>query len=189
MTSRSIVRASLVVIAGVLATGCMEKMTLEEMKAEMPERPAELDKLNAFVGDWEYEGTATMAMLDQPLESSGSSETKWDDEKRYVVSKHVFDMEGLGQMKGMETWTYDSHSKKYRSTWVDTMGSTGTGESTLDEKTNTWHMKATSFGPHGKTTMKGTVRFIDDDHMEWTWSEYMGWMKTMEMKGKAHRKP
>ena len=67
---------------------------------------------------------------------------------------------------------------------------TGTGTSTHNEKTNTWTMRATSHGPFGRTVMKGCMKVIDDDTMEWCWSEYAlgGLMKTMEMCGTSKRK-
>ena len=82
---------------------------------------------------------------------------------------------------------YDAHAKKYRSTWVDTMGMMGIGEGKYNEKTKTWHMKATSYGPWGKSSSKGWMRFVDADHMEWEWAEYSGLMKTMEMSGSGTR--
>ena len=90
-------------------------------------------------------------------------------------------------MDGVWTWTYDVHSRKYRSTWTDSMGTIAIGESTYDEKTNMWHSKGTSFGPHGKTTAKGWMKVIDNNTMEWGWTEYAGLMKTMEMSGTSRR--
>ena len=75
-------------------------------------------------------------------------------------------MQGFDDLRAHDTWTYDTHSKKYRSTWVDSMGSTGTGTSTHNEKTNTWTMRTTSHGPYGKTVKKGCIKVIDNDTME-----------------------
>ena len=190
MTRRSFSCVILSSIAGIALTGCMPHMTIEEMKAMMPQRPAELDKLNAFAGRWEFTGEAKMAGLDQVLKSSGTNEAKWEGDGWYLVSRGIFNLEGFGEMQGIETWTYDAHSKKFRSTWVDSMGSVATGTARHDEKTNTWKMRATSHGPFGKTTMKGHVKIIDDDNMEWTWTEYMMWglFKTMEMSGTSKRR-
>jgi len=173
--------------AGLALAGCMPKMTIEEMKAQMPQRPAELDRLDAFAGKWEYTGEATMAMLDEPLKTSGTGESHWEGDNWYLVGRSTFAMEPFGEHQGLETWTYDTHSKKYRSTWVDSMGMTGTGEGTYHADTDTWHMKATSYGPWGKSTMKGWLKFTDPDTMEWEWSEHQGLMKVMEMKGTGKR--
>lgn len=183
-------KLTLTSLAAVVLTGCMPKMTLEDMKAMIPQRPVELDKLNAFAGKWESTGESKMAGLDEVLKASGTNEARWEGDNWYLVSRGTFNMGDFGEMQGLETWTYDTHSKKYRSTWTDSMGSVGTGTSTYNEKTNTWHMKGTSHGPFGKTTGKGQVKFIDENTMEWTWKEYAmgGLIKTMEMTGTSRRR-
>ncbi len=187
MTRRNQWMMAWTVGVAVLVTGCMPKMTIEELKEMMPQRPAELDKLNAFAGNWTMEGEARMAGLDEVLKTSGSSESKWEGDGWYLVGRLVFSMGELGETQGLETWTYDTKSRKYRSTWVDSMGSIGTGESTHDEKTNTWQFKANMYGPFGRSTGKGTARVVDDNTLEWTWTEYSGLMKTMEMTGTSRR--
>ena len=190
MTSNRTFSIAITITACMMLMGCMPKMTIEEMKTMMPQRPMELDKLNAFVGRWEFKGEADMAMLDEPIPSTGTGEIKWDDSKWFLVGDSVFKMEGFDDMRGHETWTYDTKSNRYRSTWTDSMGATGTGSSKYNEKTDTWTMKATSHGPHGKMKIKGWVKSIDADTMEWCWSEYAmgGLMKTMEMCGTSKRK-
>ncbi len=66
--------------------------------------------------------------LDEVLKSTGEMEAKWDGDGWFLVNRGVFTMGDFGGMTGVETWTYDTHSKRYRSTWVDSMGSIGTGE-------------------------------------------------------------
>ena len=190
MRSHRNLSLALLIAACLTFPGCMPKMTVEEMKSMMPQRPAELDKLNAFVGRWEFNGNAEMAFLDEPLPATGTGVTEWDDSGWYLVGNSVFRMEGFDDMHGHDTWTYDAHTNKYRSTWVDSMGSTGMGTARHDEKTNTWTMRATSHGPHGKTTMRGSITVVDQDTTEWCWTEYMmgGLMKTMEMCGTSKRK-
>lgn len=182
-------RVLLVMMASLLMTGCMPKMTIEEMRAMTPPRPVELDKLNAFVGKWTFTGESKMAMLDEVIKTSGTGVTRWHESKRFLVGDAMFEMEGFDPMYGHETWTYDAHTGKYRSTWADSMGATGTGESWIDEATNTWYMKAKSHGPFGSTVMKGWVKIIDENTMEWVWTEYVmgGLFKTMEMKGVSKR--
>jgi hypothetical protein len=187
MSRRSATSMIMLACAALVLTGCMPKMTIEEMKAQMPKRPAELDRLDAFLGKWQFQGEATCAMLDQPLKSSGTTETKWDGDNWFIVSRSVMSTENFDDSKALETWTYDIKARKYRSTWVDSMGMMGMGVSTYDEKTDTWHMKATSYGPWGKSRSKGWVRFIDADHMKWWWVEYTGLMKTMEFNGTGER--
>ena len=174
----------------ILLTGCMPKMTIEEMKAMSPKRPVELNRLNAFVGEWEVEAEMNFAFLDQPIESTGSNSAHWAGDNWFLISDGIFSMGELGTMHSHETWTYDTHSKKYRSTWTDSMGGTGIGESRYDEASNTWHMKARANTPFGKSTMNGHVKFLDANTMEWSWNEYMmgGLMKVSSMTGTSRRK-
>ena len=181
----------LALCAPLLITGCMPKMTVEQMKAMTPQRPVELDKLNAFVGEWEFEGTSTFAFLDQPLEATGTNSAHWAGNNSYLISDGIFKMTGFDDaMHGHETWTYDTHSKKYRTTWTDSMGGTGTGTARFDEKSDTWYMDARAYTPFGKSTMKGHVKFINPSTMEWSWNEYMmgGLMKVSSMTGTSRRK-
>jgi len=63
----------------------------------------------------------------------------------------------------------------------------GMSEGRYDEKTDTWHMTATSYGPWGQSQMQGTLRFTTPDTMEWKMTECMGLMKIMEMSGTSKR--
>lgn len=188
MMRRNVCVPGLAVAAMVVLTGCTPKMTIEELKAMMPERPAELDKLNAFAGNWEMEGEARIAGLDEVLETTGSGEAKWEGDGWYLVGRSSFTMGELGEMQGQETWTYDTHSKKYRNTWVDSTGATGTGEARHDEKTDTWYFRGTTYGPFGKTFWTGHAKPIDETTWEWTFTEYSGLMKSMEMTGTSRRR-
>ena len=188
MPRKALICSGLTLFACALLTGgCMPKMTIQEMKDQMPKRPVELDRLDAFVGKWQYEGEAKFAMLDEPIKSSGTAEYKWDGDRWYLVGHNVFDMEHFGKSTGLETWTYDTHDKKYRSTWVDSMGMLGIAETKYDEKTGTWHMKSRNYGAWGESTMKGWMKLPTPDTMEWSMSEHQGLMKVMEMTGTGKR--
>ena len=84
MFRRSATRVLFVSCASVILTGCMPKMTIEEMRAMTPQRPAELATLNAFVGTWDMEGEAKMAMLDEPIKSSGTSVMNWEGDESSI---------------------------------------------------------------------------------------------------------
>ena len=189
MSRTNLIYMTLGLCACLVLTGCMPKMTIEEMKAEMPKRPVELDRLDAFVGTWEYSGEMTFAMLDEPLKVTGTSEGKWDGNRWFLVNRSVMNMEHFDQSVALETWTYDIKTKKYRSNCVDSMGMIGSGVSSYDEKTDTWKMKATSYGPWGKSSMKGWFKFTSADTMEWWFAVYQDLMQTMEMSGTGRRQP
>jgi hypothetical protein len=176
-----------VAFIGTMTTGCVHKMTLEQMKAQMPKRPAELDRLNPFVGKWSFEGEAKFAMLDEPLKMTGHGEYAWEGDRWYMVGHNVMKMDGFDECKGLETWTYDTKAGKYRSTWVDSMGTTGMGAATYDVDTRTWHMSAVGYGPWGESKMKGTMHLKDDNTLVWYMTETQGLTKVAEMMGTAKR--
>ena len=130
-----------------------------------------------------------MPMLEDQecLKSTGVGEYKWDGDGWFLVGRGTMSMEPFGDVTAVETWMYDVHARKYRSTWVDTLGMMGMSEGTYDEKTKTWHLKATTFGAWGKSHSKWWMRFTDTDHMAWEWAEYHGLTKTMEMSGSGRR--
>jgi len=189
MNTQRICMNIVVTIACLTLTGCMPKMTIEDIKAMKPQRPAELDKLDAWVGKWHWDGVAHMSGLDQPLKFTGDNEVAWQGDRWFTVSHEVGHMEEFGETKGLATWTYDVHDKKYRTTWVDSMGTCALGEGWHDEKTDTWHMRMTGYRPFGKSMAKGTATFTNKDTINWTWAEYAmgGLMKTMEMTGTSKR--
>jgi len=187
MFRRKTMQAVLAAAGCVVLTGCMPKMTIEEMKAHMPKRPVELDRLNAFVGTWEHEGVAKFSCLDQPLKTSGRSEIKWEGNRWYLVGNGEMKMENFDDTRMSEMWTYDIHAKKYRSSWADSMGMMGSGSGTFDPITGTWHMTAVNHTPWGTSSMKGKMRFLDDNTTEWSCEEYMGLQKILEMSGKSKR--
>jgi len=168
----------------------MPKMTIAQMKAMMPSRPKQLDALNVFVGRWAFSGEVHIAGIEEAIPMTGTSESTWDASRWFLVGDSVMSMRGFDDSRGHETWTYDRHDQKFRSTWVDSMGSVGEGSATFDEDSQTWTMKAVSHGAFGKSTAKGFVRLVDADTFELRWSEFAlgGLMKTMEMCGTSKRR-
>ncbi|MFQ5463125.1 MAG: hypothetical protein ACE5E5_10940 [Phycisphaerae bacterium] len=131
-----------------------------------------------------------MAMLEEELNSQGTEEMKWEGDGWYLVQRGSYTMGGLGEMKGIGIWYWDFADKKIKNIWVDTMGTMAMGSSKYNEMTGVWHMKSKGRGPWGSSTGAGTMKFTDDDTMEWTWTEWDGLklVKTMEMMGVSHRK-
>jgi hypothetical protein len=189
MVRRNAVLAVLSGCAALVFSGCMKHMTVAEMKEQMPKRPAELDRLDRFVGKWQGEGQVQFTMLDEPLKVTGTGEMKWEGDKWYLVGHGLMKTEQLGDEQAIEIWTYDTHAKKYRSVFVDSMGMTCTGEARYDVDTDTWHMAGDCHTPWGPSHIKGKFHFADADTMEWHMTETMclGLMKVTEMNGTDKR--
>lgn len=167
--------------------GC-HKPNMEDMMKPSP-RPAELDRLAMWVGTWEGQGEMKMAGSDEVVTGQGVSTMDWDAAQWVLVEHGTYTMKDETHT-GIGVWTWDAPAKKYRMYWFDSHGGTGLGTATYDAATNTWHMKYK--GQYGKMTTvgEGTTRFVNDNTMEWTCTEWNAWKtrKLMEMKGTSRRK-
>jgi hypothetical protein len=190
MTIRRI-GASLLLMAGIFAnSGCMSKNCEEAMAR--PQRPAELDRLNMMLGTWETTAEMKMEGNDEVMKGTGQGTATWECDGWCLVERGTYDMGGdMGKMQGISIWTWDAKAKKYRTFWVDSMGSADVGTGTYDEKTKTWKMSGTSRTPMGKAKTHGTAKVVDDKTMEWTFSQRVGpfgMFKMMDMKGTSRKK-
>jgi hypothetical protein len=178
--------------AVVLFSGCMPKMTLQEMKAMMEEanpRPAELDKLESFIGEWVGSGEAYFPMSDETVKFTGTQKNTWGGDKWYMIEEFHGEMDIFGSHIGHSLWTWNAKKKRFMTAWVGNDGSVGHGTVKFDEKCNCWCMTAKSRGPMGDSVGEGCITFTDPDTMTWTWSEYdsLKMTKFMEMKGTSKR--
>lgn len=171
-------------------TGCQQPAACnQEMAGGPPPRPAELDKLDQFVGNWTSE--CEMKMDGKTTTCKGTSTSAWDLDKSVVVSKMEFDMGEMGMMKGMEVMTWDPTSKVYRTSWFDSMGGNGVGTMRYDEKSNTWITKGSGRDPmSGESRLNsGTIKMSSDGSHEWSFKETDGWgfKTTMDMTGTSKK--
>jgi hypothetical protein len=168
--------------------GC-QKPNMEEMM-QQPPRPAELDRLDAFVGTWE--GTWEMSTPGgDKMSGKGTDKFAWDADK-WVLTERAEGTCGQHKMAGTGVWIWDQHAKKFRYGSADNYGMVMTGTGRYDEKTKTWHMKGNSCDTvHGQRSCgEGTLKMPDANTMEWSWTEWDGLhlIKFMEMHGTSHRK-
>jgi len=155
-----------------LAVGCSQKaMSPADMKP--PPRPAELDKLSMFVGTWSTESEMTMKGSDKPMKGTGTSTSEWACDQRFLMGRMTGNMGDMGTMTGVEMWTWDPGSKKYKQWWFDSFGSAATGEATVDASGRNWTMTWQGKDPAGNATYgKGTCKFVNDKTMEWEFKEW-----------------
>jgi hypothetical protein len=191
MTRKSLLWS--VIAAGwcITLTGCMPKMSAEDMKNMRPARPAALDRLNMLLGTWETSADITVAGMDEPMKGTGTGTSTWESDGWVLVERSQFEMGEMGRMHGMAVWTWDEKAKVYRTFWADSMGESDVGTARYNEKTKTWHMKSSGSGPMGKSRGFGTAKVIDDKTMEWHWVERagpFGMFKAMEMTGTSKKK-
>jgi hypothetical protein len=169
--------------------GCAPKMDKETLRQMKPERPAELDMLKPFVGEWKGQSEMHIAGMEEPITGTGTSKMTWALDGMTLVDHGTWESEDMGSMESMGAWTWDPRAKKFRMVFLDSWGGRGEGVSYYDAKKNLWRMRGKSHSAQGTTHGKGTMRFIDDDTMEWTWSEsvMLGLVKVFEGKGTLTR--
>jgi len=187
-------------IAGLFAAaaaGCGDKdkgkgmaMSHDGKPPAPPPRPAEMDKLSTMIGNWTFSGSCTMPGADKPIMMTGTSNASWAVD-RWCIVENVEgpNMMGPGMFYGMAVHTYDPHDKKFKSAWMDNMGSVNHGEMWQDGP-NTWKTKGTGRNATtGETTTgEGWMKIVDANTIEWGGTEYAGGKKLMEMKGTNKRK-
>ncbi|MEE8170946.1 MAG: DUF1579 family protein [Phycisphaerae bacterium] len=175
----------------VLAVGCGAPkggMAMEDMQP--PPRPAEMDQLAAWVGNWTY--TVEMSAPGTPEPMTGSSRITWEYGKRFLIEHMEGQMGEEETFRGMAIYTWDANAGKYRTWMFDNMGGVDTGTMSYDESTNTWHMSGKGYNPaNGERTYgEGSIKMEDDNTMEWQWTEWDSPWKLQELmsfKGTSRR--
>jgi hypothetical protein len=122
--------------------------------------------LEPLVGDWNIESKSWMSPDAPPMESKGTTTTRWILGGRFLQDD--FSGEFMGKpMKGLGITGYDNLKKKYNSFWVDEGGTAmyvSEGEAGSDGKTFTFtgKMDDPMTGEKDKT-MKFVVRIDSKD--------------------------
>lgn len=170
--------------AVVLAAGCSEqKMDMSSMKP--PERPMELNQLDAWVGNWSFTGEGTMG--GQQMKTSGTTTINWECDKRVLVCRGEEECEGMGKSSMLEVYTWCPKTKKFNAHYFNSMGVESHGCMTYDEKTKTFHI--TGKGPDpmtGKETIfEGDSRMVDSSTFEWNWCMWDSWKMKKQGEGKG----
>lgn len=182
-----------VVLAGValvVLVGCTPQLTMDDLKAMKPQRPVELDRLNAFAGDWESEAEMTIPGLDEVITGKGSSSATWECDGMMLVERSDFEMGELGSMSGITVYTWDPKSKVYRAWWFNSWGEFAAGTMRYNEAKKTWKLRAKSKGAMGTALSEMVVECVDENATEWTFTEWdsLRLCKHVEGKGVSTRK-
>lgn len=161
-----------------------------DMTMKPPPRAPELDHLDAFVGNWESTSEAHMADVAEPTTMKGKGTMWWEADKTALLGRWEMEMGPDSIMRGVEMWRWDPARKKYATFWTDNFGGMGHGWAKYDPATKTFTMKARGTGPMGDTVMEGTTKMLDNNTMEWSFTEWDSWKlkKHVDAKGKSIRK-
>lgn len=120
-----------------------------------------------FEGSWETNTRAWMEPGEPPVESKGSCEQKIILGGRYLQQEYQGDM--MGQpFTGINLIAFDNHTKKYMSTWIDSM-STGIyffeGEAGGNSKTITQECRYDD-PVKGPSVWRSVTRYVNDNKIE-----------------------
>lgn len=159
-----------------MLVGCQPSEEEMATMFKQPPRPAELDRLGAWVGTWKADVEVAMPGSDDVITSSGTNTTQWAADKWMLTESWEHDMGESDTMKGTSLMWWDKNSKKYRMSYTDNYGGHGTATMTHNEETGVWKIKGKAKdGKSGsKSTSKGTMKFINPSTIEWVWEEYDG---------------
>jgi hypothetical protein len=166
-----------------MVAGCAkpEKMDMAHMKN--PPRPAELDQLDPWVGNWTMTGECTMG--DQKMTNTGTSTIAWDCD-RWALVEHMTGKMGEMNECGMVVYTWCPKKKNFKTFYCNNMGETSKGEMSCCDKCKGWCMKGKGANPMSGETMifEGCVKMPDNNTMEFEWSMWDG----MHLKKMAYGK-
>lgn len=185
-----------------LIAGCSEthpKMSMDEMMKKATPAP-ELAKLNPMVGNWT--GTAEMVKptADEmkkmmPADAAqkftgrfnGGSNYQWTLNGMYLEGRGWHERHDGTRDNFMEVMGWDAKTKKYWSGFVSDSGDRGEVWTTVSADGKTFTSQAKGCDGHGNpTTGQGTMTFVDNNTINWTWVEN-GAMGRMELKGTTKR--
>ncbi len=156
----------------------MENEKKQEGKMEMEAMMAVYKKLAipgtshkmlaSLAGSWITKTKAWMGPDQPPEESTGTCEQKMLLGGRYLQQEYVGDMMG-DTFTGINLLGYDNYTKKYVSTWIDSM-STGIycfeGTASPDDKTITQECSYDD-PARGLMVWRSVTRIVDDNTLEY----------------------
>ena len=144
----------------------MQAMMEVYKKVATPGKPHKI--LAKLVGSWTTKTTAWMEPGKPPTHGTGACEQKMLFGGRYLQQEYSGDMMGMSFI-GINLVGYDNHTKKYVSTWIDSM-STGIyyfeGTGSADGKTITQECRYDD-PVRGPVKWRSVSRIVDDNTMEY----------------------
>ncbi len=175
--------------AGVIA-GCQQPAGDMEHKGPPP-RPAELDKLNPWVGTWNGSGDITVYTPKGPktMKTTGTEHWAWACDNRFLMANFEWSMGDNANEKhqGIAMMTWNPKEKEFRSWEFMGDGTVNRGEMKYDEKAGLWRMEGKGTDPMtGQPTRGGgTAKMVGDKTMEWSFTMWDCLKLSKKMEGKG----
>jgi hypothetical protein len=194
MVKRNWQNWALCICTAAAIAGCQEPQKMDMSAMKPPERPRELDSLDAWAGNWTMTGEGKMG--DMTMKMSGSSTISWECDKRVMIARTEADCTGMGpdpmKESAVEIYTWNPKTKKFNTHYFNNMGVESHGDMTYDAATKTYHITGKGPDPMSGKTMhfEGDAKLVDSSTVDWTWCMWDDWKikKTGEGKGTMKRK-
>jgi hypothetical protein len=176
-------------VVSMMLAGCAAP-TIDFTTIQQPDRAAELDAYNVFLGEWDW--TAEVVNAEgEDKHWTGTAEWRWtlDDRTLHglISAKSTnakFDAAGV--------WSWHPHSKKYIWWMFNNWGYPQQGTAHYHEDTQTWTMDYKSVGLDGTPSFgRYVMKVVDNNTLDWTmveWADLFHMVTKLEMKGTYKRK-
>jgi hypothetical protein len=148
--------------------GKMDMQAMMEVYKKLGSPGAPHKMLAKLTGSWTTRTRAFMEPDKPPAEGAGTCEQKMIFDGRYLQQEYTGEMMG-SPFHGINMLGYDNHTKKYVSTWIDSM-STGIYyfEGTASEDGKTITQESRYDDPvRGPTLWRSVTRIVDDNTLEY----------------------
>ncbi len=125
----------------------------------------------------------------EPIKTTGQNAATWECDGRFLVDRSTYDLGPLGPMTGLNIWTWDDSDRCFRIWWFDGLGESAQGTARFDASSQTWRIRTRGSNGRCSVLSRGTIRHVDNDHLEWTWRQWDGWgiFRISEMHGSSVR--
>ena len=189
-------------LLGLSVAACLTGCGRSQWSMETPRSgPApEMKNLDRLVGSWA--GTAEMVepspeemkermpegAPEMPTTFKGGGKSEWALGGTYLKSDGWHEMGDNKKATYVEYVTWDADKCKFRTWYIGDNGEYGQGWMTPDKDGNTFHFQARGVNYFGKSMKgEGTMRFVNNDTVEWDWTERSGLFNKMSLKGTNKR--
>lgn len=164
---------------------------LQAQTAERPQRGPEHQKLQAWVGEWKYEGTLQETPLGPGGKFAGRDKEQWVMNGLFLESRAkdtgVYNGKKM-TYEGLVVRWHDPNSQTFRSRSFDTDGIVGEGEDSVSG--NTWTSKGWNIDSKGKKNLSRETSVLSADgktrkaKMEISLDDGKTWMLLWELTAK-----
>lgn len=189
MTPRRVLSVACLCLAGASIVGCQQKEISMEEAMKPPPRPAELDMLGNWVGNWNGSGDMTMYTKDGPqkMTATYSERIEWIAGSQFLLARSEMNMGEGETMQMAAVFGWDRNEKEFRGWEFMSNGDTSTMEMEYDKEAGHWDMEGRGKNPMtGEPTYsQGTMKMVDDNTIEWQFTMWDSWKLKKIMDGKG----